>query len=313
MDMLRAMEIFAAVAEARSLSEAGRRLHLTASAVSKKIAALERTLGVTLLSRTTRGLNVTAAGQEYLAHASRILADVAGAQDAIRGSMAAPRGMLRIGAPAGFGQLHVAPAVPAFMDSFPEVCVELGLYDRQMDPLVSGIDVAIRMGHLRNSSFIAAKLAPTRRILCASPDYLKTREAPANPDDLARHNCLISTLYTVRNTWFFTKDGKTRAVAIRGTFSANNSETLHGAALAGMGVALLGSWAVGPDVRSGRLVPLLGAWRGEVTRGIRHVYAVYQRAPHVSPTIRSFIDFLRDRYGSPPYWDEWANGVHDSS
>jgi DNA-binding transcriptional LysR family regulator len=313
MDMLRAMEIFSAVAEARSLSEAGRRLHLTASAVSKQIAALEHSLGATLLSRTTRGLNVTHAGQEYLAHASRIIIDVARAQDAIRGTMAGPRGTLRIGTPAGFGLLHVAPAIPVFLRRFPEVRVELGLFDRQTDPIVSGIDVAIRMGHLRNSSFIAAKLAPTKRILCASPDYLEGREAPAGPDDLARHNCLISTLYTVRNTWFFTKDGKTRTVAVRGTFSANNSEALRGAALAGLGVALLGSWAVGPDVRSGRLVPLLGEWRGEVTRGIRHVHAVYQRAPHVSPTIRSFVDFLREHYGSPPYWDRLGNGAHASS
>jgi DNA-binding transcriptional LysR family regulator len=304
MDLFRALHTFVTVAGADSLSDAARQLSVTPSAISKQISALEADLGITLLSRTTRGLRLTSFGEEYLSRAVGILTDVAEARDTIRESLTSPRGILRISAPVTFGRLHVATALPAFMAQYPNVRIELRLYDRQVDPIAAGVDVSIRMGQLRDSTMIAAKLAPTQRVLCASPTYLARYGKPESPEDLQKHNCLISSLYTVRNTWHFKRGGEARAVAVNGTFSTNNSETLREVAIEGVGIALLGSWAVAPYVEAGLLVPVLTDWRGEVTRELRNIYAVYPRAARISPNVRSFIKFLRDYYGSPPYWHE---------
>lgn len=303
MDLLRCIEAFVAVAESSSFSSAARRLRLTPSAVSKQIAGLEEELGVGLVLRTTRALALTNAGSEYLLRARKILADVADAQNAVRGRLGSPRGTLRVAASATFGRMHVAPAIPAFMQLYPDIDVDLSLHDRQADPIAAGVDIAIRMGHLRDSSMIGMKLATTRRVLCASPDYSARRGVPQEPEDLARHNCLLSTLYTVRNTWFFSRGGETRPVVVGGTFSTNNSEGLRDVALGGVGIGLLGSWAVATHLRDGSLVAALTDWRGELTRDVRNVYAVYPRAAHVAPAVRAFAVFLRRYFGSPPFWE----------
>ncbi len=303
MDLLRAIEAFVAVAEAGSLSGAARRLRLTPSAVSKQMAALEQELGVGLILRTTRALSLTDAGNAYLQRARKILGEVADAQSAVRGQLEVPRGRLRVSASATFGRLHVAPALPEFMRLYPQLDVELGLYDRQADPIAAGADIAIRMGHLPDSSMIGMKLATTRRVLCASPDYFSRHGMPSEPEQLARHNCLLSTLYTVRNTWFFARGAETRAVTVAGSFSTNNSEALRDAALGGIGIGLLGTWVVAPQLREGSLVAALTDWRGELTRDVRNVYAVYPRSAHVAPAVRAFAVFLRRHYGSPPVWE----------
>lgn len=303
MDLLRAIEAFVAVAEASSFSGAARRLRLTPSAVSKQIAALEQELGVGLVLRTTRALSLTNAGNEYLLRAQKILGEVADAQSAVRGQLDVPRGRLRVSASATFGRLHVAPALPEFMRLYPQLDIELGLYDRQADPIAAGADIAIRMGHLRDSSMIAMKLASTRRVLCASPDYFSRHGTPTEPEELARHNCLVSTLYTVRNTWFFSRGGETRPVIVHGSFATNNSEGLRDVALGGVGVGLLGTWTVARELHEGSLVAALTDWRGELTRDVRNVYAVYPRSAHVAPAVRALAVFLRRYYGSPPIWE----------
>ena len=246
MDLVRALESFIAVAQSSSFSEAARHLRLTPSAVSKQIGALEADLGVSLVSRTTRGFSLTPFGREYLERAGRIMTEIAGAHDAVRGHAGEPRGVLRISAPATLGRLHVAPAIPHFMHLYPDLRVELRLYDRQADPIAAGVDLSIRAGHLRDSTLIAVKLAPTRRVLCATPEYVSRHGHPRVPIDLRRHNCLLSTLYTVSNTWYFTKVGETFAVTVNGTFSTNNSEGLREVVLGGIGLGLLGSWSIAP-------------------------------------------------------------------
>ena len=196
MDLVRCMETFVAVASLRSLTEAARAQNLTPSAISKQLAALEEHLGIMLVSRTTRGLSLTSAGQSFLPRAIKIVDDISSALEDARGSSLAPRGQLSIGAPVAFGRLHVGPAIPKFLRQFPDVSINLGLFDRQVDPVSSGIDVSFRMGQLRNSSFIASKLATTRRVLCASPDYIARRGRPRSPDDLVQHDCLVHTIYT---------------------------------------------------------------------------------------------------------------------
>lgn len=304
MDFVRCIETFIAVATSESLSEAGRSQNLTPSAVSKQLAALEEHFGVSLVSRTTRGLSLTSAGEAFLPRALHILENISETTHMLRGSSTAPRGILRVATPVVFGTRHVAPAIPKFLQLYPEIRIDLGLFDRQVDPVASGVDLSFRMGHLRDSSFIAAKLATTRRVLCASPRYLESCPPLASPTDLEQHRCLIHTLYTVRNVWYFRKDEKLCPVSVRGPLNSNNSEVLHTAAKDGTGIALLGTWAVREDLRSGALVPLLQDWTGEVTPDPRDLYAVYPHSVHLSPLIRVFVDFVRQHFGTPPYWDE---------
>lgn len=303
MDLVRWMETFIAVATSHSLSEAGRSQNLTPSAVSKQLAALEEHFGVSLISRTTRGLNLTSAGQVFLPRAVKIVGEISETLHVVRGSSTAPRGILTVAAPVAFGTLHVAPAVPKFLQKYPEVQINLALFDRQVDPVASGVDISFRMGQLRDSSFIAAKLATTRRVLCASPKYLEGRGPLESPSDLEQHSCLVHTLYTVRNVWYFRKNGEISPISVSGPMSSNNSEALHAAAKEGMGIALLGSWAVMNDLKSGALVPLLKDWTGELTPEARDLYAVYPHSAHVSPVIRVYVDFMRQHFGTPPYWE----------
>jgi DNA-binding transcriptional LysR family regulator len=303
MDLVRWMETFIAVATSHSLSEAGRSQNLTPSTVSKQLAALEEHFGVSLISRTTRGLNLTSAGQAFLPRAVKIVEDISETIHLVRGSSTAPRGILTVAAPVVFGTLHVAPAISKFLKHYPEVRINLGLFDRQVDPIASGVDIAFRMGHLRDSSFIAAKLATTHRVLCASPKYIENCGPLAVPSDLEQHRCLVHTLYTVRNVWYFRKADEVCPVSVSGPLNSNNSEALHTAAKDGMGIALLGSWAITSDLKSGALVPLLKDWSGELTLEARDLYAIYPHSAHVSPVIRVFVDFMRQHFGTPPYWD----------
>jgi DNA-binding transcriptional LysR family regulator len=140
-------------------------------------------------------------------------------------------------------------------------------------------------------------------VLCASPRYLESRGPISVPSDLEHHRCLIHTLYTVRNVWYFRKGNEISPVSVSGPINSNNSAVLHTAAKDGMGVALLGSWAVTDDLKSGALVPLMQDWTGELTPEARDLYAIYPHSAHVSPTIRVFIDFIRQHFGTPPYWD----------
>ncbi len=303
MDLVRWMETFIAASSSRSLSEVGRDHGLTPSAVSKQIAALEQQLNVKLISRTTRGLSLTSAGEAFLPRAVKIVEDISDAMNDVRGTSLSPRGTLTIAAPVAFGRLHIAPAIPKFLLQYPDIRVNFGLFDRQVDPAASGVDIAFRMGHLKDSSFVAAKLASTRRVLCATPAYLERNGWPSSPDDLVHHACLVHTIFAARNTWYFKRGSEVRAVPVKGRMSANNSEALFLAAQQGLGIALLGSWAITEQLKSGALVDLLPDWSGQIARDTRDVYAVYQRSQHGSQLYRIFIDFMRNHFGTPAYWD----------
>jgi DNA-binding transcriptional LysR family regulator len=159
------------------------------------------------------------------------------------------------------------------------------------------------MGYLPDSSTIAAKLATTRRILCASPDYIARHGKPKAPADLADHACLVHSLYTARNVWYFRRRGELRALLVKGRFVANNSEALLAAALQGLGIALLGSWAVPKEIANGEFVPLLPDWQGDLTREQRHLYLTYPRSARTSLLTRTFVDYFRAHIGTPPYWE----------
>lgn len=297
MDRLRAMEVFAQVAEARSFSAAAQTLGLSNTAVSKHVMMLEESLGVRLLNRTTRRVNLTEVGRAYLTRAREILADVDELEISAADLHASPRGLLRINAPVSFGSLHIAPAVSDFLEIYPDLNVDLSITDRFVDVIEDRLDVAIRGRTTpEDSSLIGKKIAPERFVLCASPAYLAERGAPRHPDDLTMHACFA---YAQTETWRFTRDGTEVAIPVNGRFTSNNGEALRAAVRHGQGIALLPTFLVGDDLQSGRLMPLLPDCR-IAEAGL---YAIYPHRRLLSAKVRVFIDFLIARFNPTPDWD----------
>lgn len=303
MDRLAALEAFVKVSETQSFSDAARRLRASKSAVSRHIAALEAQLGARLFHRTTRSLTLTEAGRGYFERAARILADLEDANLSVSQLQAAPRGRLRVNAPMSFGFLHLGAAAGDFLDRYPEVEVDVTLNDRFVDLVDEGFDVAVRIGSLTDSSLVARRLAPVRRVLCASPDYLKTRGVPQTPDDLKSHDGLFNTNITQSREWrFISPDGKPWPVTVKGRLSASNGDMLRVAALRGHGFVHLPTFIVGADLRAGTLVSVLDRYIDQDLT----LNALYPHARHLSPKVRAFVDFLAERYGPEPYWDKAA-------
>ena len=300
MDRLTALEAFVRVAEAQSFSEAARRLRSSKSAVSRHVSALEADLGVRLFQRTTRSLNLTEAGRGYFERATRILADLDEANLAVSQLQAAPRGRLRVSAPMSFGFLHLAPALPDFLALYPEIAVDITMNDRFVDLVDEGFDIALRIGALEDSSLIARKLAPIRRVVCASPSYFKSRGTPKTPDDIKRHDCLSNSNIASSQEWRFTAaDGRPWPIEVKGRLSANNGDLLRAAALRGLGLVNLPTFIVGGDLRAGMLATALDEF---ITQDMS-LSAVYPQSRHLSPKVRALVDFLADRFGPRPYWD----------
>ena len=278
MDRLVAMEAFVRAADGRSFSQAARQMRLSRSVVSRHIASLEGALGARLLQRTTRTLTLTEAGRLYLERARRVLAEIDDAERSVGQLSDAPRGQLRVSAPMSFGFLHLAPAIPAFLARHPDVTVDMSLTDRFVDLVDEGFDVAVRIGRLRDSSLVARRLAPSRLVVCGSPDYLARRGVPRAPEDLAGHECLHNT--NVADQWSFAMPGGgVRMVEVSGRLTANNGDALQAAARAGAGLVYLPSFIVGDDLQAGRLVSVLDAF----TMVGATVNAVYPHGRHLSP------------------------------
>ncbi|MGC2856822.1 LysR family transcriptional regulator [Novispirillum sp. DQ9] len=300
MDRLSGMAVFVRVVEEGGFSAAARALGLSKSAVSKQVSALEERLGARLLNRTTRRLALTDAGTAFHERAVRILADAEEAEAAVSQLSTAPRGVLRINAPVTFGIQHLGPLLPEFMAAYPELVVEVTLNDRFVDLVEEGFDVAVRIGRLADSSLIARRLAPVRRLVVASPAYVAAHGAPETPEDLRHHACLHYTYLLRGDVWSLTgTDGRTVDVRVAGRLRANNGDVLRSALLAGLGIAYTPSFIVGRDVAEGRLVRLLPGWE-DISAA---VYAVHPHARLVPPKVRAFVDYLAQRFAGHPEWD----------
>jgi len=306
MDKLVSMRAFAKVVEHGSFSEAAREMRLSRSAVSKYVIDLEQDLGVRLLKRTTRSASPTENGRLYYERCVAILAEIEEADLAVAQLQAEPRGLLRVNAPMSFGTLHLGGAVAAFMERYPELQIELILSDQQLDTVQEGFDVTIRIADLADSSLVARRIVPARRVLCASPAYLKRRGTPRHPKDLREHACLSYGHLATGMQWKLTgKDGD-HWLQVPWTLCTNNAEVLRDAAVSGRGIALLPTFIASPDLRSGRLKMVLGAYRAPELS----VCALYPPTRHLSMKVRVFIDFLVERFGDKPYWD--AEGGQDT-
>jgi DNA-binding transcriptional LysR family regulator len=279
------------------MSAAARELGVTPPVVSKRIRSLEERLGVRLLQRTTRQIALTEAGKGFYERVVAILASVDEAEAWVSRRSATARGLLRISAPTTFGRLHIAPHLLDFMRRFPDVTVDLHLSDHFVDIVSEGYDVAIRIAELIDTSLVARKLAPNHRLLCAAPAYLDRQGEPREIADLARHRLLLHN----SDHWQLDGPAGKALVPVDSAVRTNSSEVIREAVLAGIGIALRSTWDVGPDIRAGRLRAVLPGWRASSRVAI---HAVYPSRRHLAHKVRVFIDFLAERYGPEPAWDE---------
>ncbi|WP_419695024.1 LysR family transcriptional regulator [Mesorhizobium muleiense] len=295
------MGVFLAVVEEGDFSAAARRLRMTPSAVSKIIGRLESRLGVRLLQRSTRRISLTAEGSTYAESARRILNDIKEAEIAVQPG-AEPRGRLRVSLPSAFGHRLIVPMLPAFIDRYPAVELELMFTDAIVDLLAEATDVAVRVAAHSDSRLVVRRLAPNRRVICASPRYLERHGMPTTPDDLQGHICLGVTARGGLNIWEFGGPDGLQSMRIRSPIEANSTEALRRLALAGIGIIRMSEILVGPDIEAGRLTALL--------TGYNHpdgapICAVYPPGRILSPRVRVFVDFLAEQFANPP----WLHGA----
>ena len=301
-DTLQEMAVFAKVVAAGSLSAAARELGSSPALISRRLAALESRLGVRLVNRTTRTLNLTVEGSRYYEACTRVLADIQEADAEVAAGRVEPRGALKVALPASFGHQHVAPLVPRFAERYPKVELALSLSDRSVNVMDEGFDVAVCIADLRDSSLAARRLAPNRRVVCASPAYLAAHGTPRTPEDLAKHNCLVVSDFTA-NWEYKTRDGRSTSVRVQGRYACDNWEVLRQWALAGLGIALKSTWDVYRQLEDGSLVAVLPDY---VFHSDVAIYAVYPHRRFLPAKTRVFIEFLAESFGPDPYWDRSA-------
>lgn len=297
MDRLDAMAVFLATVEAGSLSAAARKLDMPLATVSRKLGELERHLKARLLNRSTRRLDLTDAGREYLAACRRILEQVDDAEREVAGEFSEPRGGLVVTAPLVFGRLHVLPVIADFLQAYPKVDVRLLQSDRNVDLLDEHVDVAVRIGTLPDSRLKATPLGAISRVVCASPDYLARHGAPAHPNELAGHTCVTFEALGSASAWTFLIDGREVSVPVHSRLLVNTAEAAIDAALSGVGLTRVLSYQVDDAVRAGRLEIVLPDFPS-ATMAVNLVHAGQQR---LALKLRTFLDFaaprLRKRLG----------------
>jgi DNA-binding transcriptional LysR family regulator len=298
-DILAGMRVFVAVVDAGSFASAADKLDLSRGMTSRYVAQVEAHLGVRLLNRTTRRLSLTEAGQDYYQRANQVLGLVEDAERAAAQGVAEPRGNLRINTSVAFGARHLGPVVTAYLQRFPQVKAELTLNDRMVDLVDEGFDVAVRIARKIEPGLVARPITQARVVVCASPEYLMKHGTPRTPADLATRNCLSYAYTGQQHLWRFTRRGREQSVTVAGNLNANNGEILCSAAANGLGVILQPTFLAHDLLRTKRLVRVLEGWEPE---GFT-IYAVYPSRQFLTPKVRTFIDFLIERFGDNPYWD----------
>ena len=290
------MSIFRRVVETGSFSAIAREIGTSQPTVSKYVASLEQRLGIKLLNRSTRQLNLTEAGQEYYKHCIRILDDVAESEASIGRGQSRPTGTLRITAPVMFGRLFVAPILWEFLELYPELNIDLLLNDQNVDLIKEGVDVAIRAGSLSDSSLVARKIGTCPpQTLVASPSYLAKRGVPKTLVDLKSHDCLLHSLATSSNEWDFIGPKGRESVRVNSRFVSNNRDTINAAALASVGVAITWLWPNSAHFKHGRLERLLT----DYAPMSMEVFAVYPERRYVPQKVHSFIEYVASSFESP--------------
>jgi DNA-binding transcriptional LysR family regulator len=294
------MSIFVEVVKNQGFTAAAKQMQLSRAQISKSVMQLEKHLGTRLLNRTTRRVSLTETGRLYYERCKVILNDIEDIEIMSSEQSATPHGTLRISAPTSFGVLHLNEVLPKYIKKYPRVQVSLKLADRFIDVVAEGFDVVIRIAELVDSSLIAHKIAPCKRVFCASPEYLQRQGAPEVPQDLAHHQCLIYSNETRPDIWVMHGPDGTESVKVNGPMRADNGDILKTAAVCGLGITLLPTFIAGPDLRSGRLQQVLNEYRvPEIS-----IYAVFPSRRYLSARVRTFVDYLSEYFGEEPAWDK---------
>ncbi|MBO1111484.1 LysR family transcriptional regulator [Bordetella petrii] len=304
MDAMSDLAFFSLLVKHGNLSAAARELGLTPPAVSTRLANLERRLGVRLLNRTTRRVSVTQEGELYLAEGGRILADLEALERNVASARAQPRGLLRLNATFGFGRAHIVPAVSDFTRQYPEVEVQMRLTDRPVNLMDEGFDVAVRFGEIPDARLTARKIASNRRLLCASPQYLRAHGEPRAPGDLQRHRCIVVRENDVAyGTWHLRSGQRVETVKVRGPLSSNDGQSALEWALDGHGIVMRSEWETAAYLRSGRLRHVLPDWSTPPA----DIHALYPERLNLPAKTVAFVDFLVQRFAGhvrPPGGDD---------
>jgi DNA-binding transcriptional LysR family regulator len=291
-DEVAELQLFVDIVRAGNLSAAARALNSSPAAMSRGLTALESRLGVRLVTRTSRSFELTEEGQLFYERCARIVADIADAEAEASSKGTIVKGMLRIGAPMELGRRLLAPLVTEFRTKFPHVQVHLVLSDSGLDVIDDGLDVALRVGLPSDSSVIAKKILPARRITCASPAYFKLHGIPSKPGDLLQHDCIrLVRGRRVMDAWVFQEQGKRFEVVVNGTLTTTSGEVVHDWVRAGRGIALKADWDLQAELREGSIVPCLSDyWCDEID-----LFALCANRQHLSPRIRAFLKFIAIR------------------
>ncbi len=299
---LNTVPVFLAVIEKNSFSGAAKALGLSKSAVSKRVSALEAELGVKLLQRSTRKLHLTEAGERYVTAAEAAMRSLQEAEATATDLQSKPQGLLRVHAPMSFGRVHVTSLLPDFLTAYPQMQVHLEMSDNWAEMIEGNFDLAIRAGNLPDTNLISRKLCDLKSTLCASPDYLKHKDAPLVPQDLRDHNCLTSTHLMLEREWHFESGGNVQSVRISGQLSVNNSDALRETLIKGFGIGRLPTFIAGRDIADGRLVPVLSNYNMPSIP----LHALYPDKHLLPAKGRVFLDYVVKKFGGPtPYWDQW--------
>ncbi|HQU63139.1 MAG: LysR family transcriptional regulator [Nitrosomonas sp.] len=294
------MDTFIRVVETGSISAAADALGIAKSAVSRRLKELEAHLDAELFHRTTRRMNLTDTGRTFYHQSIRILADVLEAELAVSQAHGTLKGSLKVAVPSSFGVLHLGPAINDFLQQHPQIEFDLDFNDRQVDLMLEGFDLAIRIANLPDSSLIARRIAPVQHVFCASPDYLEKHGAPQTPAELSNHQCLVYNLLQDYQHWtLIDRNNQERKIKIHPRIKASAGEFLRDAAVNSQGIVYLPTFIVYREIETGALIPVLRDMRARQI----NAYAIYPHTRHLSLRVRAFVDFLVQRFAGIPYWD----------
>jgi len=295
-DTLTAMATFVRVVERGSFSAVAREMQTSQPTISKLLRALETRLGAKLITRSTRQLSLTDEGQRYYNECRQILAAVDAAEQRFRSGRDSVAGPLKIGSSVSFGRLQIAPRLPEFLKTHPQIQIDLQLSDQHQDLVSEGLDVTFRIGELTDSGLLARHIGITHRITVAAPDYLKQHGQPHTPEELGEHNCLQFNLLNSQNLWTYERGNEHHEVRIKGNAQSNNSEAIREMVLGGLGISLSPVWLFSEDLKAGRVQAILQ----DYTAQSLPIHAVSPANRRQSARVRAFVDYMSQALGQAP-------------
>jgi len=295
-DKLNAMAIFVRVVERGSFSAVAREMQTSQPTISKVLRALEIELGGKLIARSTRQLSLTDEGQRYYSECRQILAAVDAAEHSFQSARETIAGHLRIGSSVSFGRLQIAPRLPAFLQRYPEIQIDLQLSDQHQDLVSEGLDVTFRIGELNDSGLIARQIGITHRVTVAAPAYLAQQGQPQTPQQLSEHNCLLFNLLSSQNLWVYERGGQRHPVRVKGNAQSNNSEAIREMVLGGLGIALSPVWLFSEDLKAGRVTAILQAYTAQSLP----IHALSPANRRQSARVKAFVDYMSQALQAAP-------------